>query len=307
MKGMFKMKKLLISVLLAVLSIASPSFAQTVKKDLIELHMSPEVASYLAGILPAGSVLGNNTFLKARNQANGADIEVLKVDATDDTQLNADSGDVIKYSVAKTPFAQESASQKIYNISGSSYSFITNDADGSDDSYFSFNGGGAAADTSRGSFAILEGNEAGGRVQIGAGNVSGGIITFDTTNTTQARITRDGDIQMVNAGDGLKYPAATVLTPMANPTPAGGGTIASITNIVAAAAPTVSYLALPAATANVGKTYWIVNQSAASAQNIMAVNSGETLNAVAQWTPYVCAGANQCACTAFSSTGWGCK
>lgn len=79
------MRKLLL--LLIVLFSVSTAHAQTVENDLVGLGMPPEQASYLASILPAGSVVGNNTFIKGRNQANSADINILKVDATDDTVL----------------------------------------------------------------------------------------------------------------------------------------------------------------------------------------------------------------------------
>jgi len=49
-----------------------------------------------------GSPFPNNTYVTFRNAANTADIDVLKVDGTDDTVLNADTGDVIKLSVAGT-------------------------------------------------------------------------------------------------------------------------------------------------------------------------------------------------------------
>lgn len=49
--------------------------------------------------------LPNNTYLTAKNTAGSADIDVLKVDATDDTVLNADTGDIIKLSVAGTSIA----------------------------------------------------------------------------------------------------------------------------------------------------------------------------------------------------------
>lgn len=97
------MRKLLL--LLIVLFSVSTAHAQTVENDLVGLGMPAEQASYLASILPAGSVVGNNTFIKGRNQANSADINILKVDATDDTVLNADSGDTVKVSVANTPVA----------------------------------------------------------------------------------------------------------------------------------------------------------------------------------------------------------
>lgn len=92
-------------ILLLSLAIAGDAFAQSVTDDLVGLGMKPEVAEYIAAILPGGSVLGNDTFLKGRNQANSADISILKVDTTDDTMLNADTGDLINFAVAKTPVA----------------------------------------------------------------------------------------------------------------------------------------------------------------------------------------------------------
>ena len=95
------MKKILMLVA-ALLLIANIAKAQTVQDDLVGLGMKPEIAEYISSILPAGSVLGNNTYLKARNQANSADISVLKVDGTDDTVIDADTGDVIKLAIAGT-------------------------------------------------------------------------------------------------------------------------------------------------------------------------------------------------------------
>jgi hypothetical protein len=48
--------------------------------------------------------LPNNTYLTAKNAAGSANIDVLKVDATDDTVLNADSGDIIKLANAGTTY-----------------------------------------------------------------------------------------------------------------------------------------------------------------------------------------------------------
>lgn len=95
-------KKLVFSILLGVCVFPFSAYAQTVTNDLIGLGMKPELAEYIAGILPGGSVLDNNTYLKGRNQADSADIDILKVDATDDTVLNADTGDTIKFAVAGT-------------------------------------------------------------------------------------------------------------------------------------------------------------------------------------------------------------
>lgn len=97
------MKK--IAFIITALLIGVSASAQSVENDLVGLGMQPALAEYISGILPAGSTLGNQTFLKGRNAANSADISILKVDATDDTVVNADSGDVIKHSIANTPIA----------------------------------------------------------------------------------------------------------------------------------------------------------------------------------------------------------
>ncbi len=100
--------KLLAGLLIALN--AGYVFAQSVEDDLVGLGMKPEIANYLSGILPGGAVLDNNTFLKGRNAADSADISILKVDGSDETYLNADSGDSIVLSVATTPVAQLNAS-----------------------------------------------------------------------------------------------------------------------------------------------------------------------------------------------------
>lgn len=101
------MKRILIA-LLCLVSVSA--HAQTVENDLVGLGVKPEVASYLSGIIPAGAALDNNVYLKSDNAAGSATIDILRVDASDDTQLNADSGDAIKASVAGTPVAQLDAS-----------------------------------------------------------------------------------------------------------------------------------------------------------------------------------------------------
>jgi len=100
--------KLLAGLLIALN--AGYVFAQSVEDDLVGLGMKPEIANYLSGILPGGAVLDNNTFLKGRNAADSADISILKVDGSDETYLNADSGDAIVLSVATIPVAQLNAS-----------------------------------------------------------------------------------------------------------------------------------------------------------------------------------------------------
>jgi hypothetical protein len=109
-KDVPKRKRGLISALAAFfLLISVHAEAQTVKQDLVGLGMHSELAAYIASILPGGSVLGNNTFLKARNQAGNGDLSLLKANASDHTVLNAASGKTIILSVANTPIANMGA------------------------------------------------------------------------------------------------------------------------------------------------------------------------------------------------------
>lgn len=101
------MKKILASIaLLVVPAIAS---AQPSGADLMALGMPSQMAKYFVDNGVALSVLTNNAYLKSANAAGNANINVLKVDGTDDTVLNADSGDVIKLAVAATPHVQVDA------------------------------------------------------------------------------------------------------------------------------------------------------------------------------------------------------
>lgn len=94
------MKKLVTTVLAALL-IAQPAHADTTS-DLVGLGMDPELAEYVATL---STVLSNAEWVKARNQGGTADVEMLRLDSTDDTVLNCDDGDLCKVSVAKTPVA----------------------------------------------------------------------------------------------------------------------------------------------------------------------------------------------------------
>lgn len=207
--------------LVASLFISAPVFAQTVAKDLTGLGMPAEQADYLAGILPAGSVLGNNTYLKGRNQANSADIDVLKIDTSDNTLINSDaSDDIILQSGSDanrllTYYASADAALGLKfgdggTTAGQSFLFSSSTADGDDDSTLQLSAGGSAGDSTAG-FISLYGNEVssnGGKVVIQAGNDADADIdlyvenassnfTFnDATSGQLLRIENDGDLVM---------------------------------------------------------------------------------------------------------------
>lgn len=89
-----------ISLLVASMILSSQCYAAPTGPEIsMVCGLSQECASSIVSI---NVYLANATWLKARNAANSADINVLEVDATDDTVLNADSGDIIKLAVAGT-------------------------------------------------------------------------------------------------------------------------------------------------------------------------------------------------------------
>ena len=110
------MRKLLhtiLSVLALVMpltALAQPYTAEQEEARLVGLSMIPEwakeIANYGGGGGSSGTLYENNVYIKWRNAADSANIDVLKVDATDDTVLNADTGDVIKLSIAGTSEVQ---------------------------------------------------------------------------------------------------------------------------------------------------------------------------------------------------------
>lgn len=90
-------------VLVGVVVVPLRAFSVDSAGELIALGVQPAVARKLVQIVNTlASPFSNNTWVTVRNAANSANINALKVDGTDDTVLNADSGDVIKLQVAGT-------------------------------------------------------------------------------------------------------------------------------------------------------------------------------------------------------------
>lgn len=95
------MKRLLI-VFLSIF-IAASAYADTCATKLQPMFTDYQ-AKLLCSRFSAGTIgtLANNTYAVARNAANSANINVWKVDGTDDTVIDADSGDIIKFAMAGT-------------------------------------------------------------------------------------------------------------------------------------------------------------------------------------------------------------
>lgn len=192
------MKKIL-CVLLS-LFIASTGYAQTNATRLIGLGMSPELASFL---VTQGIRMKNNVAIRFSNAAGTAQIDTLFVDATDDTVLNSDSGDVIKFKL-------ESDSNRLITLGAATDTAFTttfgdagvtavqqwvisaSNADADDDSTVTLAGGGASG-TTRGAYLQLEGNEVagGGDLLLATGNSSGSAMELAVAGTIEATLTDD--------------------------------------------------------------------------------------------------------------------
>lgn len=108
-----------ILALVITLLCARNVYAQRGASDLMGLGMSPQLASYLT---TNGVPMSNNQYEKILNAAGTGYINVLKVDSTDDTVLNSDTGDVIKLSVAGT--TEATLDDDKLTLSGASFEFI---------------------------------------------------------------------------------------------------------------------------------------------------------------------------------------
>lgn len=185
------MKNKVLAILLAVL-IPLSAFADSktvMKTKLVGLGMSSELSNYIANTLTNCDVSYDNAdYIKWRNAAGTADISALRVDATDDTEVASDSGDVIKFKLSADPqrlMTFTGTSDTDINVSwgdggvtaGQDFSVIASTADADDDSRINVCGGGGIT-AARGACFIASGNEdsVAGDANIVAGSASGSSI-----------------------------------------------------------------------------------------------------------------------------------
>lgn len=212
---------------------------------------------------------------------------------------------------------------------GTTYTLTSDDADAADTATVTICAGGAA-NADRGACTSLVGNEAATNpadayLESGSAstgdvfvrvNSTNGLIRFATNagvevwnmnaaGTLIQNATNGGDVEFQKAATGVRYPAAAVLTPAADLTPVAGGSITTVLSRVVTGAPTASYIVLPAATANVGKSYVVANEDSDPINFLPA--GANTLCGRAAATPCACAGNSMCTCTAVTTSAWACK
>lgn len=114
------------------------------------------------------------------------------------------------------------------------------------------------------------------------------------------------DITISTTGVDVKYPVAAIVTPQTSyPTPAAGSTLTRKLSIIAAGAPTATFVNLPPASSFAGESVVLAGQSS----NPVAIvpQGSDTVNASAAATPFSCAAGTMCECRAVTSSKWGCK
>lgn len=201
------MKKLLVGFLALV---AVNAEAQTVQKDLVGLGMEPEVADYLADIIPAGAALDNNVYLKANNQAGSADVNLIKLDTSDNTVINSSASDVLILQLEDDASrlinfsaASDAALAMTFGDAGTTATQIltlsasTSDAD--DDSSFRLAGGGAfGTDGTRGATIVIPGEEVSGGSDITYNAGASDTHIFQVAGSTV--FTMNGTGELIGAG-----------------------------------------------------------------------------------------------------------
>lgn len=201
------MRKILL-FLFAFLLAAANARAETetqIMNHLVGLGVESRGAAYIASLVTGGNVAAdNNVYELARNAANSADINVWKINATDDLVINSSAGDPIILQLEddaqrtiQFSAASDVAIKATFGDGGTTavqqltVSAATADAD--DDSTLFLAGGGAvAADGSRGAYISLPGEEVSGGSDIDYVAGAGDTHRWFTGSTATATLGATG-------------------------------------------------------------------------------------------------------------------
>ena len=193
--------KIVLSLLLALF--ASSAVAQTTTNDLVGLGMKPELAEYIAGIIPGGAVLANTVYLQGRDNANAANINIVKINTGDDTVINSSANDLLTFQL-------EDDVNRLINFNATSdtalkmafgdgttatqqLTIASSDADASDDSTLFLCGGGAVGTGgNRGACITLPGEEVAGGSDITINAGAGDQTQIQVADTNVAVVSSTG-------------------------------------------------------------------------------------------------------------------
>jgi hypothetical protein len=232
------MKKLLLVLLVLIAGTANAQYTRNQIESRLQgcCAVNSELSEELAKLLTGLSVLNNDAYQTARNAAGTANINVLKVDATDDTVLNADTGDIIKLSIAGT--SEVEVSNDVVAFTGATNASVTTSSvDAADGTTLNLSSTSCASGdcSSRGAVIFAYGNEVasvgGGVTTLMGGTTgnfkvqgeSGGINLLDIedsdnsatfigaiTSTAGAITATNGNLVFGTSGNGIRHAAATL-------------------------------------------------------------------------------------------------
>jgi len=306
-ESMKKVLKLLLASLLLPISLAYGDTQDQIVSQLMGRGMAPELAEYVAKItVTASGTRNNDTYLTSRNAAGTANIDVLKVDATDDTIINSDAADVIKLQIggdANRLFTFNATTDAAHILTfgdagvtaTQTLDIVGSTANADDDSTLCLTGGGAC-DATRGSFVYLNGADAGGAnagdAQITAtddfyiATGTGGSVRLTITETgaisTASGITlTTGDLIISASGGALSLQEATAATACMGVTAPNGTTPVAVTTTCATSGSRVFYSRSGAVTNNASIT--TTTAPGGSGFSFASTNAADSGGATVAW------------------------
>lgn len=172
------MKKIL---LLVALLVATSAHAQSTRTqataNLMGLGMPGQLAAEVAGLSTGLGVISNATYLKWRNAANSANIDALRVNASNQVVLAPNDTLILNQSSGSAYFGG--------SLLGDGNNLLGIDSTDAADSFLVQISGASAATTSRSGFGQFYGNEfasIGGTVRFQSGDTATGNIDLVATN-----------------------------------------------------------------------------------------------------------------------------
>lgn len=280
MKQLIKRFVIAVAILTAFIvplkAFATPSDAD----QLIALGMNPAIAKKLVAVVNTlASPFNNNTWVTVRNAANSANIDVLKVDGSDETWLNADTGDMLKLGIAGT--AEATLGDDSLTFSGATFSFIP------------------------GATALAFKNNANNQTNLNITDAGVATVRAGLTVTAGNIAATNGNLTFGTALKGVINDIGTLAG--AGTTISDAAAIAHIVTRVTGANGTVG-VKLPAlAGVTAGTEFQVINSDVTNALKIYSNAAGELITGQAGNTAISLAAKLILRCWAYDATNWYCE